>query len=764
MAVDKEGSKRKEAAMFAPATSMSHGDLHGAAHVTQAEASSAGRGAPHGAPAYVTAATHSAPEEESIAMLSQMLQNEAQRHQREQRVTYAPAAGVSAKPVTSSADMMSELMDGSAAGGGPRVDAGRSGGGAEPAPPAQQVYLEPTGGAPAGAAPRISIDHLLGLPGFSGPIAPHFLAPRPAVFVPHPAHRGQAPPASVAGVPVSAAASAAAAAAVAAAAGKQDEAEKENGWQRTEIKREPGGGPEEAARGLLALHKQHYHRLGTEAGQPGAADSDELKRKAHMARHRRIHTNERPHVCTVCFKGFIRREHLQRHLKIHGTREPSERTHVCTVCYKAFIRKEHLQRHLKIHGTREPGERTHVCNICYKAFIRRDYLQRHMKIHGTREPSERTHVCTVCYKAFIRKEHLQRHMKIHGTREPGERTHVCNICYKAFVRRDYLQRHMKIHDPPLDEPQPRHPCDLCGSTFLRREHMRRHRKTHTGKKEHVCYLCGKAFFRREHVRKHVMSHTKSGSAAPTGRPERQPPATVQLQAGTATAQSLGLEGTDLTVDSAGGGLEPQPGPSHHGAAPAHQAHHLAQQQHQPQRRTPSDVPRNHVCTECGRRFSRKEHLQRHETTHSGTRPFACTTCHRTFNRKEHLKKHQQAPSCSRAASASGEPLKRESDESSLQAPPPPPHVQPPTSLLGFQPQLPQHVLLPQHMLGAVSTSHALDMSTQAQQQQQQQQQQPAHQQQPTAVSSAAAAAAAAAHMAAVSAGCEQTRPLQLLLK
>ena len=114
---------------------------------------------------------------------------------------------------------------------------------------------------------------------------------------------------------------------------------------------------------------------------------------------------------------------------------------------------------------------------------------------------------------------------------------------------------------------------------------------------------------------------------------------------------------------------------------------------------------------------------------------------------------------------SGDSLKRESDESLVGPPPPPPptHVQPPTSLLGFQPQLPQHVLLPQHMLGAVSTSHALDMSTQAQQQPQPPAQQ-AHQQQPTAVSSAAAAAAAAAHMAAVSAGCEQTRPLQLLLK
>ena len=65
----------------------------------------------------------------------------------------------------------------------------------------------------------------------------------------------------------------------------------------------------------------------------------------------------------------------------------------------------------------------------------------------------------------------------------------------------------------------------------------------------MCYLCGKAFFRREHVRKHVMSHTKSGSSAPTGRPERPPP-TVQLQPAT-TAQQLGLEGTDLTVESGG---------------------------------------------------------------------------------------------------------------------------------------------------------------------------------------------------------------------
>ena len=83
-------------------------------------------------------------------MLSQMLQNEAQRHQREQRVTYAPAAAIAAKPATSSADVMSELMDGSAGGGG-RVDVSRSGAGAEPAPavPTQQVYLEPTTAAPA---------------------------------------------------------------------------------------------------------------------------------------------------------------------------------------------------------------------------------------------------------------------------------------------------------------------------------------------------------------------------------------------------------------------------------------------------------------------------------------------------------------------------------------------------------------------------------------------------------------------------------------
>ena len=268
---------------------------------------------------------------------------------------------------------MCELLEGLAGGGG-RVDGSRSAAGGEAIHPAtQQVYLEPSGAAPTGTAHIISNDRL-SLPGSSAPITPHFLTSRSAVFVPHPVDRVRTPlPASgVFVTPVGAATSTA-------AATKQDGAEKEEGgeedWQRTEIKKEPGEAPEEGARGLLARHKQHYPRLG----QDGQSVGDELKREAHLARHQRIHSSERPHACNVCFKVFDRRGHFQRHLNIHDPPcdEPRPR-HPCDLCGNAFLRREHMLRYRKMHT----AEKEHVCYLCGKAFFRRDHVRQHEATHA----------------------------------------------------------------------------------------------------------------------------------------------------------------------------------------------------------------------------------------------------------------------------------------------------------------------------------------------------------------------------------------------
>uniref|UniRef100_A0A8C3PA92 C2H2-type domain-containing protein n=1 Tax=Chrysemys picta bellii TaxID=8478 RepID=A0A8C3PA92_CHRPI len=205
----------------------------------------------------------------------------------------------------------------------------------------------------------------------------------------------------------------------------------------------------------------------------------------------------------------------------------------------------------------------------------------------------------------------------------------------------------------LDAPERLGPCTKYGESIDQMVDLTAHRRARHGKRDgdekstmqpgeraNEYAKCGKRFVKKGNLTAHRRPHRRQGPEEASGR-EGNPTATGDLTAHQrplrrqGPQEPKGCEG-NLTGDlirhkTSTTEAEPSPGleveESHQGALCAP--------------RGGLRRKRTHVCSECGKKFSKKGNLTKHQRTHRDERPFRCSQCQKSFFVRSQLAQHER---------------------------------------------------------------------------------------------------------------------------
>ncbi|KAM5538163.1 hypothetical protein V8D89_008050 [Ganoderma adspersum] len=245
---------------------------------------------------------------------------------------------------------------------------------------------------------------------------------------------------------------------------------------------------------LTYTESEHEHHLEHVSGPPPTTSSSRTpKSKRHysctfkgctktytklsrLAEHERSHTGDRPFVCNVCNKSYLRETHLQAHARTHLP--SSAKQFACSEqgCGKRFWTSQHLTVHTELHRGEKPFKCTE--ERCDSVFSKHHQLREHIcTVHSP--PGTKPYRCEHlgCTKSFATNQKLTAHSKTHDDKRY---TCVHSSCLSPegtdptyYPTWSALQHHIRTVHPPTC------PYASCNDkTFSQQKGLRAHLKIH----------------------------------------------------------------------------------------------------------------------------------------------------------------------------------------------------------------------------------------------------------------------------------------------
>lgn len=337
--------------------------------------------------------------------------------------------------------------------------------------------------------------------------------------------------------------------------------------------------------------------------------------------HLRLHSGKGLKHCEICNRGFVKQNHLTRHMASHAKRK-----YPCEYCPEIFGSPHERRIHFTIeHGKSDESKRGKVtiattngpkvcqCRICDLKFDRILALREHIQMHADDEQSlanidwsekknslfsgtsfENENLSDVLLRTIL-KTQIQNNEQVFRfyqittesgyemslsdtetetedeesvvkwTKPPSERN-TCISCKKSFARSFQIINHMKLH-PIKSVPIQFHTtkCHSCEKYFPNLWHLERHQRSQCQNevKHFHCIVCDYRFMWKSSFDQHM-------KAVHAMRPPK--------------------------------------------------------------------VNRRHECDFCGKLFQRHEHLDRHRKIHiPAEKRYECDICKKAFTRKDNLR-------------------------------------------------------------------------------------------------------------------------------